>query len=48
MLGMKLFRAAALVGIGKKVLTEARKPENQARIRSAVDQAKQQVNKRRR
>ena len=29
-------RAAALAGIAKKLHTESRKPENQARIRSAV------------
>ena len=34
---MKLLRTAALVGVAKKVYDESRKPENQARIRAAVD-----------
>lgn len=33
---MKLLRGVAAAGIAKKVLTEARKPKNQARIKSAV------------
>jgi hypothetical protein len=33
---MKLLRGVAAAGIAKKVYTEARKPENQARIKSAV------------
>ena len=33
---MKLSRGIVAVGIAKKVYTEARKPENQARIKSAV------------
>ncbi|MEV7429408.1 MULTISPECIES: hypothetical protein [unclassified Nocardioides] len=37
---MKIMRTAALLGVAKKVYSEARKPENQARIKSAVDQAK--------
>jgi hypothetical protein len=37
---MKFLRSAAAIAIGKKVYTEARKPENQARIKSAVDKAK--------
>ena len=37
---MKLLRSAAALGIAKKVYTEARKPENQAKIKSAVDKAK--------
>ncbi|GAA1781100.1 hypothetical protein GCM10009795_029240 [Nocardioides hankookensis] len=32
---------AALYGIGKKVFQEARKPENQARLRAAADKIKQ-------
>jgi len=38
--GMKLMRMAVLAGVAKKVYDESRKPENQARIRSAVDQVK--------
>ena len=37
---MKLLRGIAAVGIAKKVYTEARKPENQARIKSAIDKAR--------
>lgn len=37
---MKILRTVALAGVAKKVYDEARKPQNQARIRSAVDQAK--------
>jgi hypothetical protein len=34
---MKLVRVAATIGIAKKVYTEARKPENQRRIKQAVE-----------
>lgn len=34
--GMKLFRSAAVVALARKAYIEAQKPENQARIRSAV------------
>ena len=34
---MKLVRVAAAVGIARKVYTEARKPENQRRIKQAVE-----------
>jgi hypothetical protein len=37
---MKLLRGIAAVGIAKRIYTEARKPQNQARIRSAVDRAR--------
>jgi hypothetical protein len=37
---MKLMRTAALAGLAKKAYDEARKPENQARIRSAVEAIK--------
>ncbi len=37
---MKLGRAVVAVGVAKKVYTEARKPENQARIRAAVDKVR--------
>ena len=33
---MKLMRAAAFAGIAKTVYDQARKPENQARIRDAI------------
>jgi hypothetical protein len=37
---MKLMRAVAVAGIAKKLYDEARKPQNQARIRAAVDKVK--------
>jgi hypothetical protein len=37
---MKLMRAAAAFGIAKKVYSESRKPENRARIKSAVDKVR--------
>jgi hypothetical protein len=37
---MKLMRIAALGGIAKVVYDQARKPENQARIRAAVEKAR--------
>jgi hypothetical protein len=37
---MKLMRSAAMIGIAKKIYDEARKPENQRRIKQAVEQAK--------
>lgn len=39
---MKLLRMAAVAGIAKKVYDEARKPENQAKIRAAAERVKQQ------
>lgn len=36
---MKLMRNAALAGLAKKVYDEARKPENQRRIKAAVAKA---------
>lgn len=33
---MKLLRGLAAAGIAKRIYTEARKPQNQARINSAV------------
>lgn len=33
---MKLMRSAAAIGIAKRIYTEARKPENQRRIKQAV------------
>ena len=37
---MKLIRSAAAIGIAKKIYDEARKPENQRRIKQAVEQAR--------
>ena len=34
---MKIFRAAAALGIAKKLYDESRKPENQRRIKQAAD-----------
>jgi len=45
--GMKLLRTAALAGIAKKVYDEARKPENQAKIKNAANRAKAEYDKRR-
>jgi hypothetical protein len=33
---MKLMRSAAAIGIARKIYTEARKPENQRRVKQAV------------
>lgn len=38
---MKLIRTVAVLGIAKKVYDESRKPQNQARIRAAVDKVRQ-------
>jgi hypothetical protein len=43
---MKLMRTAALIGIGKKVYDEARKPQNQARIKAAVAKVRERRNRR--
>jgi hypothetical protein len=37
---MKLLRSAAALGIAKRVYDEARKPHNQAKIKSVVDRAR--------
>jgi hypothetical protein len=42
---MKLMRSAALAGVAKKLYTEARKPENQARIKEAVAKAQARRNR---
>ncbi len=34
---MKIFRLAATIGIAKKVYDEARKPENQRRIKQGIE-----------
>jgi hypothetical protein len=39
---MKLLRSVAALGIAKKLYDEARKPQNQAKIRSAIDRARSQ------
>jgi hypothetical protein len=36
---MKLLRSAIVAGIAKKVIDEARKPQNQAKIKSYIAQA---------
>ena len=33
---MKLLRSAALIGLGRRAFIEARKPENQAKIKQAT------------
>ena len=37
---MKLMRGAAALGAAKVVYDQARKPENQAKLKAAVDRAK--------
>jgi hypothetical protein len=37
---MKLLRSAAVIGVAKSVYDQARKPENQARIKQAVDKVR--------
>jgi hypothetical protein len=37
---MKILRSAALIGIGRAVYQQAKKPENQAKIKEAVEQVK--------
>ncbi|MFC7495338.1 MULTISPECIES: hypothetical protein [unclassified Nocardioides] len=44
---MKLMRAVALAGVAKKLYDEARKPENQARIRAATDKVRERRHRRR-
>ena len=39
---MKLLRSALVAGIAKKVIDEARKPQNQAKIKAYVQQAMDQ------
>ena len=41
---MKIMRNVALFGIAKRIFDEARKPENQRRIKSAVDSARAKRN----
>jgi hypothetical protein len=35
---MRLMRGAVAIGIARKIYTEARKPENQRRIKQAIEQ----------
>jgi hypothetical protein len=44
---MKLMRGVALAGVAKKLYDESRKPENQARIRRAVDAVKERRQRKR-
>ena len=37
---MKLLRSASAIGVAKRLYNEAQKPENQRRIREAVDKVK--------
>lgn len=37
---MKLMRSAIVIGVAKKVYDEAQKPQNQQRMREAVDKVK--------
>lgn len=43
---MKLRRGAVLVGVAKKVYDESRKPENQARIKAAVEKVRERRRRR--
>lgn len=43
---MKLARTAVLAGVAKKAYDEARKPQNQARIKQAVAKARSRGKKR--
>jgi len=44
---MKLLRSAAAIGVAKKLYNEAQKPENQRRLREAVDKVKTKREQRR-
>jgi hypothetical protein len=41
---MKLLRSAAAIAIAKRVYEEARKPQNQAKIKAAVGRARSRKN----
>jgi hypothetical protein len=45
---MKLLRSAAAIGIAKKIYDEARKPENQRRIKEATASLRERQQARRR
>ncbi len=40
---MKILRSAAAFGIAKKVVEEARKPENQARIKAGAEKLRERT-----
>jgi len=42
---MKLMRSAVVVGVAKRIFDEARKPQNQARIKEAVAKAQARRNR---
>ena len=44
---MKLLRSAAAIGVAKKLYDESQKPENQRRIREAVEKVKTKREQRR-
>ncbi|GAA4815494.1 hypothetical protein ACFQ0K_07210 [Nocardioides caeni] len=44
---MKIIRSAAALGIAKKVITEAKKPENQAKIKAGAEKLKERTRGRR-
>lgn len=44
---MKLLRGAAAFGVAKTIYNQLRKPENQAKLKSAVDKVKESRNSRR-
>jgi hypothetical protein len=44
---MKLMRSVAALAVAKKLYAESQKPENQRRIREAVDKAKTRREQRR-
>ncbi|VXB49303.1 hypothetical protein [Nocardioides sp. AX2bis] len=37
---MRIMRSAAAIGVARKLYTEAQKPENQRRIKEAVEKVK--------
>jgi hypothetical protein len=44
---MKVLRKAAALAVAKMLYDQARKPENQAKLRSAVDRARESARSRR-
>ncbi len=45
---MKMLRSAAAIGVARKLYTEAQKPENQRRIKEAVEKVRAKQAQRRR
>ena len=45
---MRLIKGAALAAVAKKVYDEAKKPENQAKLKEAAAKVRAEVEKRRR